>query len=303
LNNVNKYNLFWYIKHHNKLINIIIVILCLSTFSTDLIAQQDTIYNQLNVPIDTSFSVGEEEDGMFASWDNVEIDPYNYKITSDFQPLYMTLIDPQKGEEFVMPHDGVVTSHFGWRWHRAHKGTDIDCVTGDIIRSCLGGVVRVARYHSGYGYLVIVRHQDGLETFYAHLSTLLVSEGDHVYAGTEVGLGGNTGHSTGSHLHFEMRYKGNAFDTRKVIDYSSRTLHSNNIVIDKSFFKIVNPPAPKPSTASTQDITEAVYHTVKKGETIKAIATKYKVSEASLYKLNHMTSKSILKIGRRLRIL
>ncbi len=251
--------------------------------------------NALNVPMQegTAATVG-EEDGMFAAWDNIDIDPFKSPITADFAPVFIKFLDPARNEKFTFPHPGIITSHFGYRWHRLHKGTDIDCETGDIIKAAFNGVIRIARYHSGYGNLVIIRHDNGLETFYGHLSALLVSEGDYVVSGQEIGLGGNTGHSTGSHLHWEIRYRGNAIDTRKFINYENRKLWWTEIYLDKSFFKIAPTPTAPPVNAS--------YYLVKRGDTLATIAKANGVSESKLCALNRITKNTLLKVGRKLRV-
>jgi murein DD-endopeptidase MepM/ murein hydrolase activator NlpD len=251
--------------------------------------------NNLNVPIPKGTpQVIEEEEGMFAAWDNVEIDPYKSPVTADFVPVFIKFVDASRNEKFTFPHPGVITSHYGYRWHRMHKGTDIDCETGDIIKAAFNGVIRISRYHSGYGNLVIIRHDNGLETFYGHLSALLVSEGDYVVSGQEIGLGGNTGHSTGSHLHWEIRYRGTSIDSRKFVNYETRKLWWSEIYLDKSFFKIAPAPAAPP--------VDAVYYTVKRGDTIKSIAAAQGVSESKICALNRITKNTLIKVGRRLRI-
>ena len=115
---------------------------------------------------------------------------------------------------FCMPTPSrVVTSNFGSRWGRQHKGLDIKVYIGDTIRAAFAGKVRVVRYEAGgYGKYVVIRHYNGLETIYGHMSKWLVDENQTVKAGDPIGLGGNTGRSTGSHLHFETRLCGMALN-------------------------------------------------------------------------------------------
>ncbi|MCC6600705.1 MAG: M23 family metallopeptidase, partial [Crocinitomicaceae bacterium] len=112
--------------------------------------------------------------------------------------------------DFVYPVQGQITSFFGPRWGRIHYGLDIDLETGDPVSAAFEGMVRISQYHASYGNVVVIRHNSGLETVYAHLSQREVVPGDYVQAGDVVGLGGNTGRSFGSHLHFEVRYLGDA---------------------------------------------------------------------------------------------
>ena len=119
---------------------------------------------------------------------------------------------------FCMPTPSrVVTSNFGNRWGRPHKGLDIKVYIGDTIRAAFSGKVRIVRYEAGgYGKYIVIRHPNGLETIYGHLSEQLVSENQSVRAGEVIGLGGNTGRSTGSHLHFEVRTKDDTADESTV---------------------------------------------------------------------------------------
>lgn len=286
---------------------------------------QDTINNQYNVTIQNKEGdESDEEEGMFSSWDNVKINPYDFKVTAEFQPQFIKLVDDNRGQVFTCPHDGVITSHYGYRWHRMHRGTDIDCETGDIIKAAFSGVVRIARYHSAFGNLVIIRHDNGFETFYAHLSAFLVSEGDNVYSGQEIALGGNTGRSTGSHLHFEMRYKGISIDTRKFINWSTRTLIMKEFWLDKNYFPSISPSSSSSSSSSSSTPTstpkpanntpsttpskpkpaaaQPEFYTVKKGDTLTSIATKNNISVAKLCSLNHITGNTTIQVGRRLKV-
>ena len=125
---------------------------------------------------------------------------------------------------FCMPTPSrVVTSNFGSRWGRMHKGLDIKVYIGDTIRAAFSGKVRIVRYEAGgYGNYVVIRHPNGLETIYGHLSKQLVSENQQVRAGEPIGLGGNTGRSTGSHLHFETRLCGVALNPALMFDFRWR---------------------------------------------------------------------------------
>lgn len=102
----------------------------------------------------------------------------------------------------------VVTSEYGMRGNRKHYGVDFRVNIGDTICSIFCGKVRIAKYDEAYGYLVVVRHYNMSETVYAHLSEILVDVNQEVIVGEIIGLGGDTGRSTGPHLHFELRYKG-----------------------------------------------------------------------------------------------
>ena len=146
--------------------------------------------------------------------------------------------------EFRSPVDGIVTSRYGYRSGKHHSGIDLDLETGDTVRSCWSGKVRYAKYNDGgFGNLVIVRHYNGLETFYAHLSKLWVVPDQDVKAGDILGLGGNTGHSFGSHLHFEVRFYDAAMNPEEVIDFEKRVCKDDNLFIHKGLFR----PGAKPT--------------------------------------------------------
>lgn len=148
--------------------------------------------------------------------------------------------------EFCFPTKGVKSSPYGWRWERAHRGVDIALTTGTPVYSVFPGVVRVVSVMGGYGNCVVVRHYNGLETLYGHLSKICVKPKQVVDAGTLLGLGGNTGRSTGPHLHFETRFLYQSFDPEWVIDIEKRALRTHTLHLDKSYFGVHAPKGRKP---------------------------------------------------------
>jgi len=140
-------------------------------------------------------------DSFNKNWETKTFNPYKEETVT--YPLEIDFT----GERFTMPIKGTITSRYGWRKGRPHKGIDIDLITGDNVRSVMDGKVRFAQYYGGLGRVVVIRHRNGLETLYAHLSKILVKPNDVVISGQVIGKGGNTGRSRGSHLHFEARYK------------------------------------------------------------------------------------------------
>lgn len=204
--------------------------------------------------------------------------------------------------DFVYPTDGEITSVFGPRWGRMHYGLDIDLETGDNVYAAFEGMVRVSQYHSSYGNVVVIRHNNGLETLYAHMSQRKVKPGDHVEAGDLVGLGGNTGRSYGAHLHFEIRFLGEAIDPNLVVDPSKKNLRDWEIVLQKEHFDhktlVVDQ---KAIDARKSGSSAKKYHTVKSGETLSAIARKNKTSVDTLCKLNKIKKTSTLRPGQKLR--
>jgi len=128
--------------------------------------------------------------------------------------------------DFTMPiKHSIVTSHYGKRWNRMHKGTDIKAYHGDTVRAAFSGKVRVVKNNpKGYGLFVIIRHHNGLETYYGHLSKQLVKENQEVHSGQPIGLAGNTGRSTGTHLHFETRLCGRAIDPEHIFNFKMQDI-------------------------------------------------------------------------------
>lgn len=170
---------------------------------------------------------------LYASWDTSSAHPYNFYEQFKVDSVVITLLSATDNQ-FSMPFKGPITSNFGWRRYRPHYGTDIDLETGDTVVSSFDGMIRLAKYCNGYGNCVIIRHNNGLETVYGHLSKILVEPGQKITSGTLIGLGGNTGRSYGAHLHFEMRYLGQALDTEDFIDYEKGELKSTTFTLRKS---------------------------------------------------------------------
>jgi murein DD-endopeptidase MepM/ murein hydrolase activator NlpD len=247
---------------------------------------------------------------LYSSWDTNTAHPYKFSesFKEDSVTIYLT-----DGEDncFVMPFKGNLTSLFGWRKYRPHYGTDIDLETGDSVVACFDGMVRVAKYYRGYGNCVIVRHNNGLETVYGHMSKLLVESGQLVTAGTLIGLGGNTGHSYGSHLHFEIRYLGQALDTQDFIDYEKGDLKSNSFVLRKA--DVENKYDLRAlHTRHKNDLMVKKYggkypakggvYRVRSGDTLGAIARRSGTTVNSLCRKNGIRATSTLRIGQRLKI-
>lgn len=209
--------------------------------------------------------------------------------------------------DFVYPANGDMTSPFGPRWGRMHYGLDIDLEVGDHVMAAFEGMVRISQYHSSYGNVIVVRHNNGLETLYAHLSQRKVAPGDHVEPGDIIGLGGNTGRSYGAHLHFEVRYLGQAFDPREIIDPASRGLvNASFTLLPKHFDHIGVAPevlaARTGTSPAAKSSAKSKYYTVKKGDTLYAIARKNGTSINAICKLNRIKQTSTLRLGQRLRV-
>ena len=214
--------------------------------------------------------------------------------------------------KFVMPFHGYITSRYGYRRGRYHNGIDINLETGDTVRSCWSGKVRYAKYNDGgFGNLVIVRHYNGLETFYAHLSKLLVAPNSDVRAGDIIGLGGNTGRSYGSHLHFEVRFYDAPMNPEEIIDVNTKTVKDQNLFVHRGLFR----PGAKPSdyyesqgdngsvvAAVSKPTVNRKYYRVRSGDTLSEIAARNHTTISKVCQLNGIRQTTTLQIGRQLRV-
>lgn len=214
-------------------------------------------------------------------------------------------------ESYHYPYIGRITSRYGPRRGRAHQGLDISLKTGDPIYATFDGKVRFSKAAGNYGNLVIIRHNNGLETYYAHLSQRDVEVGDWVVAGQQIGLGGSTGRSTGPHLHYEVRYKGQSFDPERIIDFSNGNLRRAELLLKRRHFSIyakyeqdfdAEVEVEKIEEAERKAAAAIQYHTVRSGDILGSIARKYGTTVTRICQLNGIKSTSILRIGQRLRV-
>lgn len=203
--------------------------------------------------------------------------------------------------KFIQPVKGPVISKYGPRRGRMHTGTDIRLNSGDTVRSAFDGRVRLARRFSGYGNLVLVRHNNGLETIYGHLKAISVKVNDTIKAGDLIGLGGRTGRATCNHLHFETRLFGQPFDSNKYIDFEAGSLRSDKVYyankraeIDLHNFK----KKPLPSDGTELAAGGATKHVIRKGDNLSTIARRYQTSVKKICANNKITAQTTLKIGR-----
>lgn len=237
---------------------------------------------------------------------NSEARAFNYDQIND--TIWLCAVDSIH-KQFVIPVRNVVTSRYGWRKGRMHYGIDINLNTGDTVRSAFSGRVRYAKFNSGgYGNLVVIRHYNGLETFYAHLSKIDVVPNQLVEAGESIGLGGNTGRSFGAHLHFEVRFYDLPINPELVIDFEKGELLDENLFIHKGLFKPVSQALPgtsannSTSTTTSRLESAAKYHKIRRGETLSVIARKHHTTVSKLCKLNGMKETTILREGRTIRV-
>ncbi|UTW61219.1 peptidoglycan DD-metalloendopeptidase family protein [bacterium SCSIO 12741] len=230
-------------------------------------------------------------DLFYNSWNTQKPHPYSPKLCQDDTTTRLKLAGGGLGE-MVMPVDKiVVTSLFGYRWERFHRGVDLDLQVWDTVRTMFSGKVRYVGYYGGYGRTVVVRHHNGLETLYAHLHRFKVKVGDDVDAGQLIALGGSSGHSTGSHLHFECRFKGVALNPSQLINFKTGELIDDQVTLKKN----------KWGYTAIPDGVE--YYTVKKGDYLYKIADMYGTTCTQLCEANGIKRNSPLRIGQKIRIL
>ncbi|MBO7489998.1 MAG: peptidoglycan DD-metalloendopeptidase family protein [Bacteroidales bacterium] len=278
--------------------------------------------------------VESEFDILYATMDS---DVIHYASSSELpNGVTIHLIEKEKGRKFCFPtpEHAKMSSHFGARRRRWHYGVDLAMPTGEPVYSAFDGIVRISKWNKSYGNLVVVRHFNGLETYYAHLSQRDVEPGDTVRAGQVIALCGNTGRSYGSHLHFEIRYMGKAMNPEYVLDCSEHKLLCDELTLTPAYFskrgsshaspspgdiarindaagtaensgstiaenqkRDPSKPTPKPSSAS-----QAKYYKVRSGDTLSKIAARNGTTVKKLCKLNGIKETTVLQIGKRLRV-
>lgn len=264
-----------------------------------------------------NFSTYSDSDVFADHWDTENINPYRDELSSLPVRNSICLVDTLS--KWTCPYQGAVISKFGYRWHRAHMGVDIPYPMGTPVAAAFDGRVRISMYTKGYGNLIVIRHENGLETFYGHLSRRDVYAGDWVSSGDIIGLGGSTGRSTGPHLHFETRYHGFAFDPQWMADFEKGKLRKNILVLKRTYFSPSSHYVPdeieeeedvygeeERIIAEEKRIAEEKasirYHTVRSGETIGSIAIKEHVSQAKIKNLNPKLNINRISIGQKIRV-
>lgn len=234
------------------------------------------------------------EDLYGSNWNTKWVDPFRGEAEKPNFPDSCAI----NCSSFVYPIDTIarITSKYGPRRRRMHRGIDLKVQKGDTIRAAFDGKVRIRNYERrGYGYYLVIRHPNGLETIYGHLSKQLVHVNDIVHAGDPIGLGGNTGRSTGSHLHFETRFLGQAINPAEIVDFE------NGVPVHDTFvFRNVKINGRK-SNIYTSSGDQLVYHRVKSGDTLGKIARIYGTSVSELCRLNGIKPTTVLRIGQSIR--
>ena len=247
-------------------------------------AQEDAFQKDINSLFDNAvFGIDTSE------WNTAKINAGHFESENWADTARIALIDTAAHRFYTHPFGNCITSDFGkrdWVWH---YGVDIRLAKKDSVRAAFNGIVRIIQNdRHGYGRVVVIRHANGLETLYGHLSKELVVHNQEVRSGQVIGLGGTTGRSTGPHLHFEMRFFGEPFDPNKCIDFETYTLRSDTLVLTKDDF------------AFLVDQRKAVWHIVHRGETLSHLARWYHTTIAKICEMNSLPRGKILRVGRKL---
>lgn len=302
-------------------ISVLLAVTPASANAQDLLARQAPVDRKM-AAVDTimlrNITMREELESpaadLYANWDN----KYAHRATELPETFNIDL------RHFTMPTTSrVITSNFGSRWGRQHKGLDIKVYIGDTIRAAFSGKVRIVRYErGGYGKYIVIRHNNGLETIYGHLSKQLVEENQEVRSGEVIGLGGNTGRSTGSHLHFETRLCGVALNPALMFDFRAQDVTGDYYAFNKQTYDNESMNATRlrgkqdsstfvrsgsaddfaTNKRTTSGLSDQIsYHKVKKGETLSSIARKRGVTVDKICKLNHISKTMRLRPGQILR--
>ncbi|MBQ7311260.1 MAG: peptidoglycan DD-metalloendopeptidase family protein [Alistipes sp.] len=244
-------------------------------------------------------------------WDTENISAYrSVSIDSIPKAVAINLVDSLK--HYRYPYVGRITSRYGMRHRRPHNGIDIALKVGDTICAAFDGRVRFSKAtNTGYGTLVIIRHDNGLETYHGHLSARLVEENDRVVAGQPIALGGNSGRSTGPHMHFEVRYFGQSFDPERIINFRTGELRRDHILLKKGYYSIYskyeqdfNAEAEREDAEKKEKALSAEkrYYKVRKGDYLGLIAKRNHTTVGAICRLNGIKPTTTLQIGRVLRV-
>lgn len=302
------------------IVSVVLILLSVPACAQDLLARQAPVDRRMRTVDTLSIqSIIEREmtenpsAQLYDDWNNV----YAHRATELPDSFRINL------RNFCMPTTNrVITSKMGPRWGRMHKGLDIKVYIGDTIRAAFSGKVRIKKYErAGYGKYLVIRHNNGLETIYGHMSDWLVEENQVVKAGQPIGLGGNTGRSTGSHLHFETRLCGVALNPALLFDFVNQdvtadyymfrkeTFEHESVAINKNLFLEgghSNELAKETDNnngrnRNVREFSETKYHKVSVGETLTSIAKRRGTTVAQLCKLNHLTRDVKVRPGQILR--
>lgn len=276
----------------------------LEEIETQLPPSNSTIPESINIEALNKF---------YSSWDTLYVRRYSEIPPVLADSIQLPLFN-ENSTGFVFPVEGDFLSPFGYRGRRVHSGVDIKLNLGDTVNVAFDGVVRMARYYSGYGNCVVVRHYNGLETLYGHLSKIKVKVNQVVKAGDLIGLGGRTGRASCNHLHFETRFQGKAFNPKQLIDFNTFSLVSDTFTVTKATFGLSRDYLPgtsgneltaddnKNSKNKSKSSKSKKYHTIRSGDTLSALSRKYGTSVKQICSINGIKPTKTLKIGSKIRV-
>lgn len=249
---------------------------------------------------------------FYTSWDTMYVRRYS-EVPPALGDSINLLLFNEYSTGFVFPVEGTFLSPFGYRGRRVHSGVDIKLEAGDPVSAAFDGVVRMSRYYSGYGNCVVIRHYNGLETLYGHLSKLVARVGQQVKAGDIIGLGGRTGRASCNHLHFETRFQGKAFNPKQMINFETFSLLSDTFTVTKATYGLSRDYLPGTSScklvadennvkSKAKSSKSKKYHTIKSGDTLSALSRKYGTSVSQLCSINGIKKTKKLQLGTKLRV-
>lgn len=275
-----------------------------------LLASQANSQNQIKLIEKNSFldlidDIEPEPDIYTEGWNSKRVNPFKESDVPQSKVIDVT--------GYYIPVPGRITSQYGYRakFGRMHKGVDLGLKMNDTVRAAFDGKVRLTNYEArGYGNYVIIRHPNGLETVYGHLNRHLVKPNQVVKAGQAIGLGGNTGRSTGPHLHFETRYMGYAINPNAIFDFVNKTIHTDTYTFNKNTYTKSRNYAPKESLAHNTESGNSYKagsdspstYVVKSGDTMASIARAYGMAATTLRRINNMMPNARIKIGQVLKV-
>ncbi|MCP9612939.1 peptidoglycan DD-metalloendopeptidase family protein [Coprobacter tertius] len=269
----------------------------------DLLADQRNIRKEINLIDSLTFArkLQQEAEAYPAielygdDWNNEWVNPYN-KTMAQMPDSFSINVS-----NYCMPVPGHKTSDYGYRarYRRMHKGVDLALHVGDTVRAAFSGKVRITKYEArGYGYYVLLRHSNGLETIYGHLSKILVRPNQIVKVGEPIALGGNTGRSTGPHLHFETRFLGMSINPNEIFDFVNQVPHTDTYV----FHTHKENSSVKQAMAKGNNGTKYVTYKIRKGDTLSSIAIRHRTTITQLCRINHISKSTKIKPGQILKI-
>jgi murein DD-endopeptidase MepM/ murein hydrolase activator NlpD len=278
------------------------------TARIDAVIEDDSLGNLINSMYDSNLDNVDHGNGLLFTYFNW-MPGYNLYQNFDIVTIHYRHQGSAPRDTIDLtgyhhPANYRITSNYGYRHRRMHRGVDLGYPEGTPVAAAWDGIVRISKGTAntgGYGNLVVIRHDNGLETYYGHLSRRLVNPGQMVKAGDIIGLGGNTGRSYGSHLHFEVRYLGNDINPCRLIDFDNFKTKFDTLYISGYTVSVPNPTQQVEQPAKPKPQTSAQYYKVRKGDNLGRIAAKYHTTVSKIKKLNHLRS-DFIREGQRLRV-